>query len=313
MTIAGAALLESRAWLRRAAKVCGAVVVVLTVLLVADGIAERRRASKETALIGYLEEVSLTDASIAPELAAERELQTERSVTRQARNRRLGWALLVATGLFLAAAKRVQALGGRPLMTSGDQLVAMDLVSLGTGNALSPGAAAGPASAAGGSGPPSPDLDFVDEVVVREGTGREAAIPILQELQKRYRYLPEAALRRVCELTEVTPADLVGVASFYSQFRSTPVGRHLVRICHGTACHVAGIGPITDELRRRLEIPESGDSDAEMRFTLDPVNCLGCCSLAPVMMVDDHVAGRLTPMSACEVLAHAESTAEAEA
>ena len=109
--------------------------------------------------------------------------------------------------------------------------------------------------------------------------------------------------------TELTPADLVGVASFYSQFRRTPVGRHLVRICHGTACHVAGIGPITDELRRRLEIPEEGDSDAAMRFTLDPVNCLGCCSLAPVLMVDEHVAGRLTPTSAFEVLATVEGEA----
>ena len=80
-----------------------------------------------------------------------------------------------------------------------------------------------------------------------------------------------------------------------------------MRICHGTACHVAGIGPITDELRRRLEIPDDGDSDAEMRFTLDPVNCLGCCSLAPVLMVDDHVAGRLTPTSALQALAATET------
>ena len=171
-----------------------------------------------------------------------------------------------------------------------------------TGDALPASGAAASAPAASGV-----DLAFVDEVVERRGTTREAAIPILQELQNHYRYLPVAALRRACELTELTPADLVGVASFYSQFRRTPVGRHLVRICHGTACHVAGIGPITDELRRRLEIPDDGDSDAEMRFTLDPVNCLGCCSLAPVLMVDDHVAGRLTPTSALQALAATET------
>ena len=114
--------------------------------------------------------------------------------------------------------------------------------------------------------------------------------------------MPDEALARVCERTEITAAQIAGTSSFYAQFRRTPVGRHLVRICHGTACHVAGIGPITDELRRRLEIPEAGDSDAEMRFTLDPVNCLGCCSLAPVMMVEEETAGHLTPASAWEAL-----------
>ena len=289
--------------LRRAAIFFGAVGAILVLILVVDGIAERGRSAREKTVLEGLEATVLTDASVAEELDAEREGQTARSVARQARNRGFGWALFVAVALFLLTAKGGQALGSDG---SGAPGRASDLVTLGTGAALSSGLGA---SLEGPGTPPSPDLAFVDEVVAREGRGPEAAIPILQALQSHYRYLPEAALRRVCELTEVTPADLVGVASFYSQFRSTPVGKHLVRICHGTACHVAGIEPITDELRRRLAIPESGDSDAEMRLTLDPVNCLGCCSLAPVMMVDDHVAGRLTPTSACEALAGAEAEA----
>jgi NADH:ubiquinone oxidoreductase subunit E len=274
---------------------------MLTLALVVDGIAERGRAATETGVIEQLEEAVLTEAGVAAELEAARERQTGRSVARQVRNRRLGWALLVTAALFLAAAKRAQALGAESSPTA---RTAPDLVPLGAGDSLSSLAATPPP---GRPSTPPIDLAFVDEVVAREGGGRESAIPILQALQSHYRYLPKAALERVCALTEVTPADLIGVASFYSQFRRTPVGKHLVRICHGTACHVAGIEPITDELRRRLAIPASGDSDAAMRFTLDPVNCLGCCSLAPVLMVDEHVAGRLTPTSACEVLAAAEA------
>ena len=286
--------------LRRTATVCGGIAAVLTLILVVDGIVERGRAAREARLIEQFEEIVLTDASIAPDLEAESERQTQRSVARQARNRRLGWALLVATALFLAAAKRAQALAGTAAPTFDE---AAGLVRLGAGASLSAGMGAlSPARPV----TPSLDLDFVNEAIASQGSGREAAIPILQALQSHYRYLPEAALKRVCELTEVTPADLAGVATFYSQFRRTPVGKHLVRICHGTACHVAGVEPITDELRSRLAIPESGDSDADMRFTLDPVNCLGCCSLAPVLMVDDKVAGRLTPTSACEALAAVE-------
>ena len=284
--------------LHRAAMVCGVAACLVTLFLVADGILEWGRVAGETAVIEGLEEAVLTDATTADELEGVRQQVTDRSVARQKRNRRLAWVLLVTAALFLVAAKRLQGLRGEP-PPSLDEV--RQLVTLGSG---APPAAA--RVAPGGGAPPALDLAFVEEVVAERGTAREAAIPILQAIQNHYRYLPVAALRRVCELTELTPADLVGVASFYSQFRRTPVGRHLVRICHGTACHVAGIGPITDELRRRLEIPEDGDSDAEMRFTLDPVNCLGCCSLAPVMMVDEHVAGRLTPTSAFEALAAAE-------
>jgi NADH:ubiquinone oxidoreductase subunit E len=287
--------------LRWVALAGGLVTCLVTLFLVTDGILEWGRVAREAAAIERLEEAVLTDAVTAEALDGERQRATDRSVARQKRNHRLGWLLLVATALFLAAAKRLEALRGEPPPSPGE---IRQLVTLGTG-----GTTAALRAAAGGAAPPTVDLAFVDDVVVRRGTGREAAIPILQELQDHYRYLPVSALRRVCELTELTPADLVGVASFYSQFRRTPVGRHLVRICHGTACHVAGIGPITDELRRRLEIPEEGDSDAAMRFTLDPVNCLGCCSLAPVLMVDEHVAGRLTPTSAFEVLAAVEGDA----
>ena len=114
--------------------------------------------------------------------------------------------------------------------------------------------------------------------------------------------LPDEALQRVCELTEITPAQIAGTSSFYAQFRRSPVGKHVVRVCHGTACHVSGARQITDELRRHLQIPDGEDTDRDRMFTIDEVACFGCCSLAPVMMVDEHTAGNLTPTTACDAL-----------
>ncbi len=125
---------------------------------------------------------------------------------------------------------------------------------------------------------------------------------MLQSLQAHYRYLPDEALRRLCEVTRITPAQIAGTASFYAQFRHAPMGRYTVRVCHGTACHVAGIEQITRELRRHLDIPADEDTDPRRLFTLDPVACLGCCSLAPVMMVEADTVGHLTPTRAVQAL-----------
>jgi len=162
--------------------------------------------------------------------------------------------------------------------------------------ATSPPAAAPPVSEE------AVDLDVVDRIVAERGTAPSATIPILQALQAHFRYLPRAALERVCQITEITPARIMGVATFYSQFRLKPVGRHVVSVCHGTACHVAGAQAITDALRRHLGLEGDEDTDRRRLFTLAEVACLGCCSLAPVMRVDDRVFGRLTPDSAPKML-----------
>jgi NADH:ubiquinone oxidoreductase subunit E len=146
------------------------------------------------------------------------------------------------------------------------------------------------------------DLSFVDDAVARLGRTREAAIPLLQAIQNHYRYLPDEALRRVCELTEITPAQIAGTSSFYGQFRRSPVGKHIVKVCHGTACHVSGARQITEELRRTLAIADGTDTDPSRTFTVEEVACLGCCSLAPVLMVDEHTAGKLTPAAAFDAL-----------
>ncbi len=139
------------------------------------------------------------------------------------------------------------------------------------------------------------DLQYVDVAVERFGGKPEACIPILQTLQKHYRYLPEAALRRVCELTEITPAAITGVSTFYSQFRHRPVGRHIIHVCHGTACHVKGAEQVTQALRRTLRLSGQNDTDAEGIFTLEKIACLGCCTLAPAVKIDEITYGHMSP------------------
>jgi NADH-quinone oxidoreductase subunit F len=141
---------------------------------------------------------------------------------------------------------------------------------------------------------PALDLTFAEHAAQGIGPDPEAVIPILQALQEHYGYLPEEALRRVCDLTRITPAAITGVSSFYDMFRHEPAGRHLVRVCHGTACHVTGAERVEEALRHHFQIPPGTDTDAERRFTIEPVACLGCCTLAPVMKVGPGTFGHVT-------------------
>ena len=137
----------------------------------------------------------------------------------------------------------------------------------------------------------SVDLKYVDEAVQRLGRAPDAVIPMLQALQDHYGYLPEEALRRVCAATQITPAAISGVSTFYDMFRHEPSGKHIVHVCHGTACHVGGSERVEDALRRHLRIPEGSDTDADRRFTIERVACLGCCTLAPVVRIEEETIG----------------------
>ncbi len=146
------------------------------------------------------------------------------------------------------------------------------------------------------------DLTIADEAIARAGRKPEALIPILQALQVRYGYLPEEALRRVCETTEITPASIAGVASFYDMFRIQPTGKHVVRVCCGTACHVAGAERVEDSLRRHLRIPGGADTDADGQFTIEQVACLGTCTLAPVVRIGESTMGFTTSEKVPELM-----------
>ena len=142
------------------------------------------------------------------------------------------------------------------------------------------------------------DLKFVDETIARVGRGPDAVVPVLQALQGHYHYLPADALQRVCEISEISPAAITGVSTFYDQFRLAPAGEHRVRVCHGTACHVAGSRLIEAALRLHLGVAEDDDTDPDRRFTVERVACVGCCSLAPVVQIDEQTFGHLTSKSA---------------
>jgi NADH-quinone oxidoreductase subunit F len=125
------------------------------------------------------------------------------------------------------------------------------------------------------------------------GTAPEAVIPLLQELQDHYGYLPTEALEQLCATTRITPAAVTEVATFYDMFRHKPVGRFVVHVCHGTACHVGGAERVEESLRRHLRIPPGSHTDSDRQFTLEPVACLGCCTLAPVVKIADTI-GQVT-------------------
>lgn len=138
--------------------------------------------------------------------------------------------------------------------------------------------------------------------LLKEYKGQQGAlIPLLQKTQSIFGYLPEPALERIAESLKLPLSQIYGVATFYSQFRLKPQGRHVVKVCQGTACHVRGAARIMERLQKELKV-KSGETTEDLRFTVESVACLGACGLAPVMMVDDNAHGRLTPDLIPEIL-----------
>ncbi|HVO39290.1 MAG TPA: NADH-quinone oxidoreductase subunit NuoE [Spirochaetia bacterium] len=118
-------------------------------------------------------------------------------------------------------------------------------------------------------------------------------IPLLQKTQDIFGYLPVEAMREIAAVTGRSPSEIYGVATFYAQFRFTPMGKHVMKICHGTACHVQGADSLDTVIESKLGVAP-GNNTADGEFTIERVACLGCCSLAPVVMIDGEVYGRLT-------------------
>ncbi len=128
-----------------------------------------------------------------------------------------------------------------------------------------------------------------------------ALIPILQQTQDEYGYLPREAVRRIARGLRMPEAQVYGVATFYAQFHLKPRGRHIIRVCLGTACHVRGAEMIFSRITSALDLNGGGTTE-DLAFTVEKVACLGCCGLAPMMMIDDETYGRLTPKSAMEIV-----------
>ena len=141
----------------------------------------------------------------------------------------------------------------------------------------------------------------VDAILERFAGVKGALIPVLQEAQNAYGFLPKDVIGRIAETLQVPVSQVYGVVTFNAQFLLNPRGRNIIRVCQGTACHVRGAKNVLKALEDELHVTP-GQTTADERFTLETVACLGACGLAPVMMVNDDTHGRLTPESVCKIL-----------
>jgi NADH-quinone oxidoreductase subunit E len=146
------------------------------------------------------------------------------------------------------------------------------------------------------------DLKPVAKIVPKYSRDYESnLIAILQETQDVYGYLPKSVMKEISKLTDVPLTRIFGVVTFYSQFTLTPRGKHAIKICNGTACHVRGVDEVKEKVKEHLNVSE-GETTADFKFTLETVACIGTCFLAPVMMVDDRYFGKLTTESVTDVV-----------
>lgn len=155
------------------------------------------------------------------------------------------------------------------------------------------------------------DLTLIEGVLNEYASVKGSLITILQKTQDIYGYLPIDVIYHIAERTGSTPARVLGVATFYAQFRLQPIGKYLIMLCQGTACHVNGSERIEAAIKQELGI-EDGETTADGLFTLKNVACLGCCSLSPVMMINDETYGSLTPDKAITILNELKAKAEEE-
>ena len=145
------------------------------------------------------------------------------------------------------------------------------------------------------------DLTRLDPLISKYKDKKGNLIPLLQGTQNLFGYLPRVAFEKIASETGLELSDMYGVATFYAQFRMKPVGKIIIKICHGTACHVQNANTISDSLEESLKIKD-GETTEDGLFTLESVACLGCCSLAPVMMVGENTFGKLTGTEAVRIV-----------
>ncbi len=143
----------------------------------------------------------------------------------------------------------------------------------------------------------SPLMPLIEKYKNKKGN----LIPLLQGTQNIYGYIPKKAFLKISEETGLKLSDMYGVATFYAQFRLKPVGKHIIRVCHGTACHVQNATQISEDISEELKVKD-GETTEDSIFTLESVACLGCCSLAPVMMISDETYGKLTGSKAVKIV-----------
>ncbi len=145
-------------------------------------------------------------------------------------------------------------------------------------------------------------FEKVNKILEKYSKAQDALIPILQEVQAEYRYLPEEILTYIATTMDIPPATVFGVATFYAQFSMEPKGKYVIKVCDGTACHVRRSNSILKKIEEVLELKGDEKTTRDHLFTLETVSCLGACGLAPVMMINDQVYGKLTPDKVGEII-----------
>ncbi len=140
-------------------------------------------------------------------------------------------------------------------------------------------------------------FEKVNEIIERNGKLQAVLIPILQEVQAEYRYLPEEILTYIAMVLNLSPATVYGVATFYAQFSLEPKGKYVIKICDGTACHVRGSDPVKDAIRKRVGLKEGCPTTTDLKYTVETISCLGACGLAPVIMINEKIYGQMTPQA----------------
>ena len=145
------------------------------------------------------------------------------------------------------------------------------------------------------------DFAVIDRIVHKHNVEPGAVIPILQEIQDTYSYVPPVAIQRVAEHMNIPSSEIYGIVTFYAQFRLQPLGKNLVKVCHGTACHLCGAEMVAETLAQVTGARE-GETSPDDLFTVERVACLGCCSLAPCIMVNGETHGRLTPEAVGKIM-----------
>jgi NADH-quinone oxidoreductase subunit E len=146
-----------------------------------------------------------------------------------------------------------------------------------------------------------PNTAVIDAIVYKHNIHPGAMISILQEIQEVYGYVPQSAILRVAQDTQISAADIYGIVTFYAQFRLQPQGENLIKICHGTACHLNGAEKIADAVCKCVGAKE-GETSLDGKFSVEKVACLGCCSLAPTIMINNETYARLTPENVSKVI-----------
>ena len=262
--------------------IASAILSFATLVLLIDYTIRSATAAARAERLRAAEAAAQEDAAASAVLDLEVKQQTASSVASSHRQRAAGIAALVAAGLCVTLLKW-QPASSQPLPNAIKKTIENKTAATNPDNQ---------GSAEKVNVIPLPiDLTPINDIVERIGRDEHHLIPLLHAIDGRYHYLPPAALERLAEVADISHAQIAEVASFYSRFRTRPRGKHLVQVCRGTACHVHGADLILEETRRLLHIPPGTDTDPDGNATVEVVGCLGCCTLAPVLSIDDRIVG----------------------